>query len=275
MSTPPTTADLASLPDPQQRRPGKPAPANIAQILHILHILLGYGRHLADTIERRAGARGFSVIARYFGTAKVAVILAHLYRGIMRAVVLERRLLARAARGRDLVVPPLRVRPERKAEPVPEAGMPQAAPAEPEARMAAPVRTPRADPDAPLDLAHLPTMEQLAAEDRRRPIGRVIADICRDLGVSPGLCAGSFWTELSDALTKYRGNPAGYYVGLHRRAKSLEQELDKRPGLDWPEGREAMRQVLGFFIGEVRDDPYSSEEMAGMAGAVAAAIRPP
>lgn len=282
MSTPPTTADLASQPDPQQRRPGKPVPANIAQVLHILHILLGYGRHLADSLERRAGARHFSVIARCFGTAKVSVILAHLCRGIMRAVVLERLLLARAARGRDLVVAPLRVRPERKAEPAPPADTPQAdaaqaAPAEPEAPMAAPVRTPRTDPDQPLDLAHLPTMEQLAAEDRRRPIGRVIADICRDLGVSPGLCAGGFWNELFDALSRYRGNVGGYYVEMHRRAKRFEQELDKGPGgLDWPEeGREAMRRVLGFFIGEISADPYSSEEMAGTAGVAAAAIRPP
>ena len=119
-------------------------------------------------------------------------------------------------------------------------------------------------------------MEQLEAEDRRRPIGRVIADICRDLGVSPGLCAGGFWNELFDALSSYRGNVGGYYVEMHRRAKRFEQELDKRPALGWPEeGREAMRRVLGFFIGEMSVDPYSGEAMAGVAGAAAAAIRPP
>src|SRR5487761_2632320 len=97
------TAGLSPPPDPSPDRAQKPVPQNIADVLTLLHILLAYGRHLAATLEHRAAARGFSVIAQFFGTARVPAILARLSRGILRAMALERVLLARAARGRDLV----------------------------------------------------------------------------------------------------------------------------------------------------------------------------
>ena len=87
---------------PPKDRPGKPAPARIAEILAVVSILATYGRHLAETLEQRAVARGFATIARFFGTAAFDTILAHIQRGLMRAVALERVLLRRAARGRDL-----------------------------------------------------------------------------------------------------------------------------------------------------------------------------
>ncbi len=274
--TAPDTAGLASQPDPQQDRPGKPVPANIAQILHIVRILLGYGHHLAATIERRAAARGFSIIAQCFGTANVAVILAHLCRGIMRAVALERVLLARAARGRDLAVPQPRAGGGNEAQPAGQAGTAQAAEAEPAAPRAAKLRARRANPHEPLDLAHLPTVEQLEAEIRRRPIGRVIADICHDLGVSPGLCAGGFWNDIFQALISYRGSLAGFSGEMRRREARFEQELDRRPALGWPEqGRDAVRRVLGFFVGEAPVDPDPGLATPCMSGAAAAAIRPP
>ncbi len=72
-------------------------------LLAIVRILIGYGLHLAETLEHRAAARGFATIAQFFGTARVATIHARLCRGLLRAMALERVLLARAARGRDLV----------------------------------------------------------------------------------------------------------------------------------------------------------------------------
>ncbi len=269
------TAGLQSQPDPQQDRSGDAVPANISRILRIVRILLGYGRHLADTIEHRAAARGFSVIAQCFGTAKVSVILAHLSRGIMRAVVLERVLLARAARGRDLTIQAPRTGAPSKAPPTPEPETePQAASA-PAAQTAAPPRARPAGPDAPLDLAHLPTMAQLEAEVRRRPIGRVIADICQDLGIAPRLCAGGFWNDIFDALRCYGGNLARLSGELRRREARFEQELDRRPSLGWPEeSREAIRRVLGFLLGEPPVDPCPALATACVPAA-APALRPP
>ncbi|HUB13879.1 MAG TPA: hypothetical protein VMB34_18165 [Acetobacteraceae bacterium] len=87
---------------------------NLANIIRIVEILLTYGRHLAETLDRRAAAPGFHMIAKQFGTDRAAVILAHIRRGILRAAALHHVLMQRAARGRDLVrsTPPVRLRPE-------------------------------------------------------------------------------------------------------------------------------------------------------------------
>src|ERR1700691_3767944 len=100
MSAAPTTTDLSPQPAPPKDRPGKPVHARIAEILAIVSILASYGRHLAQTLERRAVTRGFATIARFFGTVAFDTILAHITRGLMRAIALQRILLHPAARGR-------------------------------------------------------------------------------------------------------------------------------------------------------------------------------
>src|SRR5487761_2521183 len=176
MPTVDTTAGLSTPQGPKPDRAAKPMPEGIAAVLVLVRILLEYGRHLTETLEHRAAARSFSVIAQFFGTARVPAILARLSRGILRAMALERVLLARAARGRDLVV----FQPRWRAEPSapPPAPQPAAQQKPPKPR---PVRA---------ELPEFPTLERLVAETRRRPIDRAMADICRDLGISPSLCNG-------------------------------------------------------------------------------------
>src|SRR5487761_2290533 len=103
MPAPDPTAGLSTPQGPKPDRAGKPVPEGIAAVLVLVRILLEYGRHLAATLEHRAAARSFSVIAQFFGPARLPAILARLSRGILRAMALESVLLARAARGRDLV----------------------------------------------------------------------------------------------------------------------------------------------------------------------------
>ena len=64
------------------------------------------------------------------------------------------------------------------------------------------------DPQDPR-LARLPTADEIAAEVRSRPIGAIIADICRDLGIAPGDLDGAFWDELNLAIISYGGTIAG------------------------------------------------------------------
>ena len=52
-------------------------------------------------------------------------------------------------------------------------------------------------------LARLPTPEQIAAKVRRQPIGAVIADICRDLGIGP---SHPLWGELRALIEQYDGD---------------------------------------------------------------------
>ena len=248
-------------------------PPHIANVLALLHILLVYGRHLALTLDRRAAAGRFSVIAQFFGTARLPVIRARLARGLLRIQALQRVLLARARRGRDLVW--LKPRPPRRR--APRAAQPQ--PAEPQTETPPPPSRPaplhRADPDAAPDLDHLPTLKQLEAQIRRRGIGRAIADICRDFAVAPGLCERRFFSALFDMLTGYRGNLPRLAKDFRRRAVAFEPEWDRDFRLGKPERtRDGIQCVLGFLIGErwpVLPDPLPAPfHMPG-----AAAPRPP
>ena len=260
------TTGLSPQPDPKQDRPGKPVPQGIADVLTIVHILLAYGRHLMETLEHRAVARGFSVIAQFFGTARVPAILARLSRGILRAQALERVLLARAARGRDLIYLQPRRHAARQAQPA----LPQPPPshAEPQPPRPAPVRRP--DPDETPDPANLPTLAQLEAEIRRRPIGRAIAAICQDLGVAPSLCEGRFWNALFSVMMWYRGNLPRLIKEFRRREVAFEPELDSNPALALPEqSRDGIRRMLGFFIGEAPATPFPPPASPGLLAAAA------
>jgi hypothetical protein len=257
--------------------PGRTMPARIAALLHTVRILLGFGRHLAETAKDRSASTDFNAIAACFGTSRLYAILADLQRGLLRAAALERVLLTRAAQGRDIqfVAPRERV----TAAPVAPAGSP--APDRPAEGSADPPAGQSADPlagppaEAPIapKLAlrpsrpfgwndpelFMPTPEELEAQVRRRPLGRTLVEICLDLAVVPGFCTGQFWNTLFDSIRLHGGSIAVLMLEKTRRQEAFCEELDKKIGSnwDWQEmGREALRRVLGFFIGEATDAPF-------------------
>jgi len=289
MSAAPDTAAISPRSAPAQERPGRPTPARIAEILAVVAVLASYGRHLAQTLEHRAVARGFATIARCFGTVAIDTILAHLHRGLMRAIALERMLRLRAARGRDLriLAPRAPFRREPPAQDAADTG--QTAGSAPPAALtpAQDAATPAALRQAearvarrlaalePLTLDTLPPMEAIEAEVRRCPIGRTIAAICRDLGIAPSLCEGRFWNRLFDAIRLYRGGLGSFVLEVKRREQRFEQEEWKHPGLELPEEtRDGIRRVLGFRIGENPVDPFAVVAAPG-ARFAAAATGPP
>ena len=75
-------------------------------------------------------------------------------------------------------------------------------------------------------LARTPTPEQIAEEIRRRPIGEVICDICRDLGIVP---AHPLWQELREAIIFEGGRYTALFLDMFKRPRRLP-----RPA-DWPE----------------------------------------
>ena len=274
-------------------------PERIAAVLSILAILINYGRHLADAIEHRAVWRGFATIAQFFGTATVPVILAHIQRGIMRAVALERMLRRRAARGRDLAILARRSRARRAAAPTaapeeptgsqaapatPDAAAPPANPATAEAagppaaeappaqqKAARPVR--HGGPEEPLTLDTLPSMAHFEAEALRRPVGQTIVAICRDFGISPSLCNGTFWNQVFMAIHWYRGSVGNVVLEMGRREKRFDKDHWKHPDLPLPEQtREGVRRVLGFLIGDPSVDPLRPEPAPDAPAAVAAPV---
>ncbi len=185
--------DAATAPaEALQPDPDRAVPPRIGQVVGLLRTLVAYGRNLADTLRQHSAAPHllpcFTFVATTFATTDLALILARISRGLLRAAALEDRLRQRAARGQDLQQP-ARSRPA-------SARNPRAA--KPATRQHDPARDP--------SLASPPTLEQIAAEDRRRPIGAVLVDICLDLGIAPGQMDRATWDELSRAVIDYGGN---------------------------------------------------------------------
>jgi hypothetical protein len=267
-----TTPPVASPPDPAQDHPATTPSTNVEALLQVASILLTYGRHLIDTVRRRAAAPNFHAIAANFGTSNLATILAHLNRGILRCMVLERILRARATAGKDIdfierrttwttLVP----------EPTPAAPEPEP----PAAATALPTtskRTPRPSRPAFWDDPELfmPTLEDLERQMRRHPIGRIVFAICLDLAVVPGFCHPAFWNALFDIMHHFGGGNAVARLMTEkaRRRAAFDKEQDSSPNATWDwinMSREALRQVLGFFIGEPPINPLDP------AGAIATA----
>ena len=262
----------ASPPDPQpgrSRHAVRAIPAQIAALLLTVRTLLGYGRHLAATATQRSASTDFNAIASCFGTSRLYAILAHLQRGLLRATALERVLLARAARGRDIGFSAPRQGAIAAAS-VP-AEPPQEQPAAPPLARK-PARASRMpgwnDPEL-----FMPTLEELEAQVRRRPLGRTLVEICLDLAVVPGFCTGAFWNELFDSIRLHGGSVATLMLEKTRRQEAFCKEQDRTLGSnwDWQEmGREALRRVLGCFIGEAADQPFGpNSEWNPTAAAVA------
>jgi len=244
--------------DPTQDRAGRTMPQRLAALLHVVRVLLGHGRRLVETVPERAATIEFAILAGVCGTYTLPTILVRLQRGILRAMALERYLLARAAKGREIGFvyykdPRERMPAKPAAEPPkgePTSGEPAAGRAKPNPEEKAP-RRPAFDPD---DL-RIPTPEELDAEVRRRPFGRTILAICMDLAVIPGFCTGPFWNQISDTLMNYGGSFTTLFKIREHRETSFQKERDKKPDtwdFAWKHPPlETVRKVLGYLIGDV------------------------
>ena len=178
----------------------QPKPSRATRLLNLVRKLIDYGRELAASLHQRS-ADDLRSVACSFGTSDLALILLRIRRGLLRANALEARLVQCASR--------------LDAEPKPRAAPAQRKPGA--ARAAAPAE----NPDAPIEL---PTEAEIAAWVRRRPIGTVIADICRDLGITG---SHQLWRELHWAIT-YQG---GDYVRL---VSDIIARTGRRIAKAWP-----------------------------------------
>jgi hypothetical protein len=145
-------------------------PATVGRVLSLVRKLIDYGKQLAGTMQQRAALPHFARFARPFGTADLAIILARITAG-----------LRRAASGQDLAPAPIHLPAARGPRP-PRRAAPRDTQPEPQP----------ADPAEDALLARLPTEEEIADEVRRRPVGAVIADICRDFGIAPAYLDQAF-----------------------------------------------------------------------------------
>jgi len=178
-------------PDPTDRA----LPPRAGKLLCLLHTFIAYGRNLADTLRHHAAdprvLPWFTDVALTFHSVDLALILARISRGLLRAAALEQRLRKLAARGQDL--DPDRIRPRK-----PRKSRPRKKPA---SRLHDPAHAPSLDTP--------PTLEQVAAD---RPIGAVLVDICLDLGIMPAQMDPATHEELRRAVTDYHGSLCTLYV---------------------------------------------------------------
>ena len=230
-------------------------PPCIAFLLNVVRVLLGYGRQLDKNIPDHATHPRFSTLAAGFGTHDVRRILGHIQRGILRAMMLERFLLARAAQGRD-------IEPEQPAEPAEPADIEALELKLPAPSQPRPKRAQKIDPNDPMHFA-MPTLKELESQVRRRSVGQTIAEICMDLGITPSGCDGETWNEILQALMHFGANLGKFFATQNRRRETFQDERDKRPEtwtFDWRDRpKEAIRQILGYLIGE----PPPARQLAG------------
>ena len=178
-----------ALPDPIAS--GADRPSGFAHLLGLVRRLIDYGKELAATLQQRATNADLAAVTLSFGTRDIALIVARITRGLLLAGALEGRLVELVARPD---VPP----------------KPPRAPAEHAPRVSRPAAV-RPSGETDPRLAPLPTPEQIAAEVRRRPVGAVIADICRDLGILP---SHPLFGELSSAIIGYGGSLARLFTDV-------------------------------------------------------------
>ena len=146
-----------------------------ARLLGLLRTLLVLGRTLLGTLQALGAARPPIDIARRFRCLDLSLIIARVTRGLLIAEALEARLLRRRPRLVPVVPRPMTVRTP-----------------------AAPRRPRRSDAEDDAERSGaLPTAEQIAARIRRRAIGAVFVDICRDLGLNT---SHPDWREIQKAI---------------------------------------------------------------------------
>jgi hypothetical protein len=246
------TSSVASPPDPAQDHPATTVPNNIGVLLHAVGILLDYGRHLIDTVRHRATAPNFNAIAACFGTSNLATIFAHLNRGILRAAALERVLLARAATGHDIEFVQRRTATP-DAQPTPADDSLPTPPTRPRPALRASRPAGWNDPEL-----FMPTLQDLERQARRSPVGRTMLKICLDLAVVPGFCHSQFWNELFELITYFGSGVDKLMREKTRRRQAFANEQNHKPNPNWDwinASRDALRNILGFFIGEPPVNP--------------------
>jgi hypothetical protein len=83
----------------------------------------------------------------------------------------------------------------------------------------------------------------------------------------PDLCTGAFWNGLFEIMHYFGGR--GVVTVMRekiRREQAFIQEQDRKQDSSWDwvnQTRDAIRQALGFFIGETPVDPFAQSPTPG------------
>jgi hypothetical protein len=170
-----------------------PPPSRSGRLLTLVRRLWNYGMQLSASLRQHPPITddGKAHLENTFGSSNVAAILVRIALGMKRARFLEEKI-ARAAARID-------------AGSQPEAAPSPGTPRDRGLRAPSPDREPPPDDETLALVLRLPTISHIARKVLRQPIGEVLADICRDLGISDG---HPLWDELHAAIAEFGGTTA-------------------------------------------------------------------
>lgn len=182
-----------------------------AGLLSLLHRLFDYGKGVLLVLQQKPPFTPANVteVTGRFSTISAQLIVARVMRGLQLALALKQRLEASAAR-LDRLPPTPRRSP----------GSP-AGTAGPRACVQSPIRHGTPNDDIIL-MQRLPTAQEIAARVLHRPIGKVLADICVDLGILP---RHPLWQELRAAIEEHGGSVRRVLLTAVRRLQKTTTEI--------------------------------------------------
>lgn len=161
-----------------------PSTSRFQRLVGFVQRLIDYGKELAAAFQRGEiplDPADPGSAAHRFGTRDLRIVLARIARGLLLAEALQARLTRRGD--------PSEAPPRAAAAPRSETRAPRE-------------RAPRPETDREPDPDNLPTAEMIAEAIRHRPVGAVLADICRDFGITPPHPA---WREMFEFIICYGG----------------------------------------------------------------------
>ena len=235
MKTVATNPSVASPPDPPDQA-GTAMPNNVGGLLHVARVLLGYGRHLLDTLRQRAAAPNFNSIAACFRHRQS---LHHPPPPEPRTSCAPPRWSAscwparrhRAAGHLYSVANPAAARHSHS--PPQLAAEPEQPAAEPATRKA------HGRPSSPTGWTNaeffMPTPEDSRPPGAPRPDRphhrRYLPGAI--LGVVPGFCTTHFWSDLLMVMLHYGGGLASVMEQERDHKKAFDKDEDRKPARNW------------------------------------------
>jgi hypothetical protein len=170
-------------------------PPGVAHLLAVVRILIEFACDLAAKAEECAVRGDIGPVAmRFYKGIQIDALIIRIARGLRRALALQEMLLQRAAEGRDIA----------PVDPAPSSG-------------GGGSKRDGQDKDKPPKPERLPSVAEIAAEIGRRPPGAIIADICNDIGITPGDLTDAQWEALEAAINEYGGSLMKLWPAMRNR----------------------------------------------------------
>jgi hypothetical protein len=191
---------LSTAPSPQHTSRGN-------RLRALIDDLILFGRLLIEALQNEPTSEIATRIISRFNGRSVAAIIARITRGIMLATALDTRVQNQAKRIDN--PPPPRLPDERKRT----------------------TRQPRTKPlltdDDDALLARMPTAEEIARNIRTRPIGAVLGDIARDLGLNEN---DPLWMQIyGDILQTHSVTGLRHLLKPRRKPSDRQRRKRRQP----------------------------------------------